>query len=34
MGFGEAVQYYEFTVNLIDDAERGIVNTQGPGAGL
>jgi hypothetical protein len=27
IGFGEAVQYYEFTVNLIGDAERGIVRT-------
>jgi hypothetical protein len=27
MGFGEAVQYYEFTVTLIGDAEKGIVRT-------
>jgi hypothetical protein len=28
MGFGEAVQYFEFTVNLIADAEKGIVRTE------
>ncbi len=26
LGFGEAVQYYEFTLNLITDAEKGVVN--------
>lgn len=33
IGFGEAVQYYEFTLNLITDAQRGHVNL-GEGAGL
>jgi hypothetical protein len=26
LGFGEAVQYYEFTLNLITDAEKGVVS--------
>ncbi|MHB8574662.1 MAG: hypothetical protein ACYDCQ_04960 [Dehalococcoidia bacterium] len=28
MGFGEAVQYYEFTLNLVADAEQGIVRAE------
>lgn len=33
LGFGEAVQYYEFTLNLIADAEKGTLQ-MGEGGGL
>jgi hypothetical protein len=34
MGFGEAVQYYEFTLNLIADAEKGTLQMGEGGASL
>jgi hypothetical protein len=34
MGFGEAIQYYEFMVNLIADAEKGTLQTGEGGATL
>jgi hypothetical protein len=35
VGFGEAIQYYEFTLNLICDAQKGELNlTAGAGGGL
>lgn len=34
IGFGEAIQYYEFTLNLIDDAEKGTIKTGEGGGGL
>ena len=34
MGFGEAIQYYEFTVNLITDAEKGTLQMGEGGASL
>ena len=34
MGFGEAVQYYEFTLNLITDAEKGTLQMGEGGASL
>ena len=34
VSFSETVQYYEFTLTLISDAERGTLNTQNTGGGL
>ena len=33
-GFGEAIQYYEFTINLILDAEKGQLQTEVRPVGL
>jgi hypothetical protein len=34
LGFAEAIQYYEFTLGVITDAEQGQLNTTGPGVSL
>jgi hypothetical protein len=34
LGFAEAIQYYEFTLGVITDAEQGRLNTTGPGVSL
>ena len=34
IGFGEAIQYYEFTINLISDAEKGTLQTAEGGGSL
>jgi hypothetical protein len=34
ISFAEAIQYYEFTLSLICDAEKGTLQTTGPGASL
>jgi hypothetical protein len=34
ISFSETVQYYEFTLNLITDAEKGILQTSEGGTGL
>jgi hypothetical protein len=34
LGFGEAIQYYEFTLNLITDAEKGTLQMGEGGGGL
>jgi hypothetical protein len=34
VGFAEAIQYYEFMLGLITDAEQGQLNTTGPGVSL
>jgi hypothetical protein len=34
VSFSEAIQYYEFTLNLICDAEKGTLQTTAPGVSL
>ena len=34
LGFGEAIQYYEFTLNLVTDAEKGTLQMGEGGASL